>query len=161
MTPVVDIQNASTEAVPRDDELSQWVNTALAYPPLNSCPFERPELSIRLVDRPEMSTLNTTYRGAEGPTNVLSFPADLPPELNLPLLGDIVICAPLVHEEASRQRKNDTAHWAHLTVHGVLHLLGYDHVLDNDASIMESFETAILAQLNFPCPYTEALHEEH
>ena len=100
-----------------------------------------------------MSRLNHDYRGKTGPTNVLSFPAGLPEDLGLPLLGDIVICTPIVRQEAADQGKPAQAHWAHMTVHGTLHLLGYDHIEDEDARIMESMETAILASLHFPCPY--------
>jgi probable rRNA maturation factor len=105
------------------------------------------------VDVAEMSTLNRDYRNKTGPTNVLSFRSDLPPGLDLPLLGDIVICAPVVATEAAQQGKPRQAHWAHLTVHGTLHLLGYDHLEDLEAEEMEALETRILASLNYPCPY--------
>ncbi len=97
--------------------------------------------------------MNATYRGKQGTTNVLSFPAGLPPDLGLPLLGDIVICAPVVHAEAAQQGKSPSAHWAHMTVHGTLHLLGYDHVDEEEAAIMEALESAILNELNYSCPY--------
>lgn len=108
-----------------------------------------------------MTTLNRDYRGKSGPTNVLSFPADLPPELALPLLGDIVVCAPVVAREAAEQGKPLAAHWAHMAVHGCLHLLGHDHVEEADAVAMETLESTILAQLGFPCPYPDHAHEEH
>lgn len=112
------------------------------------------ELTVRLVGLEESAALNERYRGRQGATNVLSFPAELPPELeDLPLLGDIVICAPLVEEEAEAQGKDPVAHWAHLVVHGVLHLLGYDHVDEDDAERMESLETRLLRELGFPDPY--------
>ena len=115
------------------------------------------ELTIRLVDEEEGMHLNQTYRGNTGATNVLSFPfenlEDIPDEFNIPLLGDIVICAPVVRQEAKTQNKKETNHWAHLTVHGTLHLLGYDHIDDEDAQIMENLETGILSSLGFSDPY--------
>jgi probable rRNA maturation factor len=116
---------------------------------------------VRLVDTEEMTSLNETYRGVTGPTNVLSFPSDLPDELHLPLLGDIVICAPLVRSEAAQQGKSLTTHWAHMTIHGTLHLLGYDHIAEDEAATMEALESAILARLDYPCPYQGNLHQEH
>jgi probable rRNA maturation factor len=114
---------------------------------------EQVEISVRLVGDAEMTRLNETYRGKKGATNVLSFPADLPPELELPLLGDIVICAPVVAAEAEQQGKSASAHWAHMIIHGTLHLLGYDHIEEDDANTMEALESAILGQLNYSCPY--------
>jgi probable rRNA maturation factor len=107
-----------------------------------------------------MAQLNQHYRGKPGPTNVLSFPADLPESLQLPLLGDIVICAPVVAREAVEQGKPAAAHWAHMAVHGALHLLGYDHICETEATEMEDLETAILATLGFPCPYPDTVSEE-
>tara|TARA_R110002049_G_scaffold71737_4_gene184606 strand:- start:2486 stop:2968 length:483 start_codon:yes stop_codon:yes gene_type:complete len=147
--PLVDIQNASCEAVPPPEEFRRWVGAALN----GRITAQQPEVCIRLVDDGEMAQLNANYRGKDGATNVLSFPADLPAALELPLLGDIVICAPVVIAEAERQRKTTTAHWAHMTVHGTLHLLGYDHVKEEEAEIMEALESAILRQLDYSCPY--------
>jgi probable rRNA maturation factor len=110
-------------------------------------------LVLRLVDRSESESLNSRYRGKGGPTNVLSFAADLPEEVALPLLGDIVICAPLVAEEAAGQGKAERDHWAHLVVHGVLHLLGYDHQDPAEAQRMEKLEVEILNQLGIADPY--------
>src|SRR5690606_24067449 len=93
------------------------------------------------------------YRHQDKPTNVLSFPADIPAELNLPLLGDLVICAPVVEREAMEQRKTLEAHWAHMVVHGTLHLVGYDHITEPEAEEMESLETKILTGMGFPPPY--------
>ena len=115
------------------------------------------EVSVRLVDSDEMATLNETYRGKTGTTNVLSFPASLPGELGIGLLGDIVICAPVVRAEATQQGKSAAAHWAHMTVHGTLHLMGYDHTNEEEAHIMEALETDILSELNFGCPYEARL----
>jgi probable rRNA maturation factor len=106
-----------------------------------------------VVDCAESAALNLRFRSREGPTNVLSFAADVPAEVDLPLLGDIVICAPLVVEEAAAQGKNLQAHWAHLVIHGALHLLGFDHDSKADARQMESREIALLASLGFSDPY--------
>ena len=103
----------------------------------------------------EGRALNRHYRGKDYATNVLSFPADLPAGVKMPLLGDLVICAPVVVREAREQRKSPQAHYAHLTVHGVLHLLGWDHDDDKEAEAMEQLEREILAGLGLPDPYAE------
>lgn len=146
----VDIQRASTESLPDNDDLRGWIAAALAAQPGRG----DTEISLRLVDVQEMSALNETYRGKAGPTNVLSFPADLPADLGLPFLGDIVICAPVVRKEAAQQSKALDAHWAHMAVHGTLHLLGYDHDNDAEAAEMEALESRILNTLDFACPYS-------
>ncbi len=156
MNLTVDIQCASIEPVPKEDDLRSWIAAALASQQVQG----DPNICVRLVDIREMSSLNQTYRCKAGPTNVLSFPADLPPELELPLLGDIVICAPVVREEAQVQHKILAAHWAHMAVHGTLHLLGYDHIEENEAIEMEALESAILADLHYPCPYQAHPHQE-
>ena len=153
----VDIQCASNEPIPADGDIQGWIAATLA----SLRRQVETEISIRLVDTEEMTTLNETYRGKTGPTNVLSFPSDLPAELALPLLGDIVICAPVVRTEAAEQGKNLTAHWAHMTIHGTLHLLGYDHISEEDAVIMEALESAILNNLDYPCPYAGNLSREY
>ena len=157
MSLCVDIQTASTEPVPSEDDIRSWIMAALA----GLTRREKIEISVRLVDTEEMTTLNETYRGVAGPTNVLSFPSDLPDELQLPLLGDIVICAPVVRSEAAQQGKSLSAHWAHMTIHGTLHLLGYDHIAEDEAATMEALESAILARLDYPCPYQVNLQQEH
>jgi probable rRNA maturation factor len=111
------------------------------------------ELAIRIVDADEGRALNRDYRGKDYATNVLSFPAELPPGMNLPLIGDLAICAPVVLREAAEQGKSPRDHWAHLTIHGVLHLLGYDHIVDAEAEAMEALETRILAGLGIADPY--------
>ncbi|HKK22196.1 MAG TPA: rRNA maturation RNase YbeY, partial [Pseudohaliea sp.] len=111
------------------------------------------ELTVRVVDEAEGRELNRRYRGKDYATNVLSFPADLPPGVDLPLLGDLVLCAPVVAREAAGQGKLEAHHWAHLTVHGVLHLLGEDHQGDAEAERMEAAERRILAGLGMPDPY--------
>ncbi|MGA9334917.1 MAG: rRNA maturation RNase YbeY [Rudaea sp.] len=111
------------------------------------------EVAIRLVDAPEGRELNRRYRHRDYATNVLSFPAALPPGLKLPLLGDLVICAPVVAREAAEQGKLPRAHYAHMTIHGILHLLGFDHEKPADARRMEALEIRILAALGIADPY--------
>lgn len=152
----MDIQSASSEPVPEEQDIRNWLAAALSEQALRG----EAEVSVRLVDTAEMATLNETYRGKAGPTNVLSFPAELPAELDLPLLGDIVICAPVVIREAAEQGKTLPAHWAHMTVHGALHLLGYDHIEDQNAAVMEALESAILQGLGYPCPYRGDIRRE-
>jgi len=141
------VQNATSfTPVPSDQQFERWASAALHK-------HGGAELLIRLVDRRESRQLNTRYRHKNKATNVLSFPADLPEEVGLALLGDIIICAPVVAEEARDQHKTAEAHWAHLTIHGILHLLGHDHQLEEEASAMESIESRILKSLGFPDPY--------
>jgi probable rRNA maturation factor len=153
MNVTVDIQNASAESVPDEDDIRSWISDAVNAV-LPDAASSR-EISVRLVDSDEMADLNGRYRDKPRPTNVLSFPSELPDELELPLLGDIVICAPVVNREASEQGKTLAAHWAHMAVHGTLHLLGYDHIEDDDAQRMESLETRILVNMGLPCPYEQ------
>lgn len=148
MTNYVDIQMACTsEDPPDEDSIRRWVDAAIRDE------RETTELSVRIVEKQESQSLNKQYRGAEGATNVLSFPFEAPTPEPLPLIGDLVICAPVVIAEAKQQQKVPEAHWAHMVIHGVLHLLGYDHQNDHEASIMESLETEILQGLGFPAPY--------
>ena len=142
---VVDLDNASTTPVPGEDQFQCWAVAA--------APEGEAELSIRLVDEAESAELNHTYRHKTGPTNVLSFPCEVPPGVPCTLLGDLVICAPVVEREALEQHKLPEAHWAHMVVHGVLHLRGYDHIEDADAVEMESLEIQILSRLGYPNPY--------
>jgi probable rRNA maturation factor len=117
-------------------------------------PYQKPfELTIRLVTPEESAQLNGQYRQKPKPTNVLSFPFEAPPEISLPLLGDLVICANVVANEAKEQNKTLEAHWAHMVTHGCLHLLGYDHINEPDAQEMESLEISLLAQLGYDDPY--------
>ena len=110
-------------------------------------------LAVRIVDEGEGRALNARWRNRDRPTNVLSFRADLPPEIELPLLGDLVLCAPVVLREAAEQGKRARDHWAHLVIHGVLHLLGMDHQDDFEAEVMERREREILATLGIDDPY--------
>lgn len=152
MNLTIDLDNASQNTIPSVEDIEQWVGSAVGTSK------ENVELSIRVTDREEISELNKTYRNKDGATNVLSFPAELPAELELPLLGDLVICAPVVEDEAKQQGKTLQAHWAHMIIHGTLHLLGYDHIDDTDAEIMENLEIKLLASLKFPNPYIN--HQE-
>lgn len=113
------------------------------------------EITIRIINVDEMAALNLTYRHKKGPTNILSFPFQLPNgvETDPPILGDIVICAEIVNREAKEQNKTKEAHWAHMVVHGILHLLGYDHLFPKDARVMEALEIEILKQLGYKNPY--------
>lgn len=153
----VDIQSACDEPVPDEDDIRSWIAAALD----GQRPGADTEISVRLVDEQEMTALNQRYRDKAGSTNVLSFPSDLPAELELPLLGDIVICAAVVRTEAAEQGKGLQAHWAHMTIHGTLHLLGYDHLVEEQATHMEALETAILQRLSYPCPYPDVPILEH
>ncbi|HWK53628.1 MAG TPA: rRNA maturation RNase YbeY [Hyphomicrobiales bacterium] len=150
MNVTVDLQNHSgTRQVPLKRQFKHWAMTALAQVAPDR---QVNRLSIRLVDEGESAALNGQYRHKQGATNILSFP--VPDALApLPELGDLAICVPVVQREAQQQGKPEDAHWAHLTVHGVLHLRGYDHEDDADAKVMETLETRILQQLGYPDPY--------
>tara|TARA_B110000967_G_scaffold4721_1_gene4666 strand:+ start:4882 stop:5376 length:495 start_codon:yes stop_codon:yes gene_type:complete len=144
----IDIQKAcASEDSPDEDSIKRWVSAAVRDE-RDEC-----ELSIRIVDELESADFNQRYRGKSAATNVLSFPFDAVTPEPLPILGDLVICAPVLVREAAEQQKTTTAHWAHIVIHGVLHLLGYDHIEDQDAEQMESLETEIMLVLDFPPPY--------
>lgn len=133
--------------IPAAARIRQWALAALGRRANGQ------DLTVRVVGKHEMARLNRRYRGKAGPTNVLSFQADVPPGVEANLLGDIVICADVVWREAQQQGKRIQAHWCHMVVHGVLHLLGYDHENDRDAKSMERHETTILLSLGFANPY--------
>lgn len=140
-----------TGGLPTDAEFQRWGEAALT-----GAGYTRDaELVIRIVNEAESASLNQTYRHKTGATNVLSFPFTAPAGVAIDLLGDIVICAPVVVCEARVQQKALPAHWAHLTIHGVLHLLGYDHQDAAQAEAMEQLEIRILAGLGYPDPYGE------
>lgn len=146
----VTIQRATRlRGLPSDRMFRQWVAAALR----GAGHRRATELTIRLVNEAEGRRLNYRWRHKNYATNVLSFLSDLPAGLRSPLLGDLVICAPVVRREAKAQHKTVKAHWAHLTVHGTLHLLGYDHVGLRQAAEMESLERVILGKLGFSDPY--------
>lgn len=146
---LVDLQIATEniEGLPTEEQIVQWA-TGAVQPEGNEV-----EMTVRIVDEAESHELNLTYRGKDRPTNVLSFPFECPDEVELPLLGDLVICRQVVEREASEQEKPLMAHWAHMVVHGSLHLLGYDHIEDDEAEEMESLETQIMQGLGFDDPY--------
>jgi probable rRNA maturation factor len=147
----LDLQNASSAAsLPSETDLRRWCELALRARSADS------ELTIRLVDEAEGRELNRTWRHKDYATNVLSFPAEIPEGiLDIPLLGDLVICVPVVEREAAEQGKTLQAHWAHLVIHGCLHLLGYDHQDDDEAEEMEALERELLAELGHPDPYAD------
>lgn len=146
----VDVQCAtSSPALPGDSEFTRWVELVT-----HDLPYSV-SVSVRLVDEEESQELNKRYRMRDAATNVLSFPCDLKDEQDVRVLGDIVVCAPLVAREAESQGKEANNHWAHLVIHGVLHLLGHDHQEPDEALIMESLEITLLEQLKINNPYGE------
>jgi probable rRNA maturation factor len=147
----LEIQIATeTSGYPSEQQFQQWVDLVLADQERDN------EIVIRLVDEAEIADLNRQYRHKSGPTNILSFPFEAPDGVELDLLGDLVICAPLIAREAVQQNKQILHHWAHITIHGVLHLLGYDHIEESEAEEMESVEIKLLNMLNIDNPYQEA-----
>lgn len=147
----VEVQIASdAEDVPSSRELGRWARRAAPAPPGG-----RLECTLRVVDEAEGAMLNERYRARRGATNVLAFPFESPPGISLPLLGDVVLCAPVVRREAHEHELEARAHWAHLVVHGVLHLLGHDHRFEEEAARMRAEETRILNALGFADPYRE------
>jgi probable rRNA maturation factor len=135
------------ENLPGEEQIQTWVAAVL------DGQREESELTVRITDAEEIIQLNSEYRQKDTPTNVLSFPMDFPEEVNIPMLGDIVICTEVVEREAKEQNKPLEAHWAHMVVHGTLHLLGYDHINDDEAEEMETLETRILTDLGYDNPY--------
>ncbi|NQV86392.1 MAG: rRNA maturation RNase YbeY [Woeseiaceae bacterium] len=159
MTVHVDVELASDpSSVPVTDDIVAWVNRAIVSVGRDS----KLEVSVRVVDEAEMQALNSEFRKQNKPTNVLSFPAaeigGLPIDAGIPL-GDIVVCAAVVADEAMQQGKSLRNHWAHMMVHGTLHLLGYDHDNDADADEMEGLEIQILNECGIANPYGESLLE--
>lgn len=149
MSITLDLQLASeAQSLPTEAQFQQWLEAAIL-------PFQDiAEVTVRIVDEEESQQLNFDYREKDKPTNVLSFPFELPPGVEeLPLLGDLVICAQVVAAEALEQGKELHHHWAHMVVHGCLHLLGFDHINDEDAEQMEAEEILILQQLGIKNPY--------
>jgi probable rRNA maturation factor len=146
----LEIQLATSYAdYPSEQQFQLWLDTVLQEDDQDS------EIVIRLVDDQESAELNQQYRHKQGPTNILSFPFEAPDGFDTDLLGDLVICAPLIALEAQQQNKQLFDHWAHITIHGVLHLLGYDHIDDAEAEEMEALEIKILSRLNINNPYLE------
>ena len=148
----VDIDRDDEEDSPRDTRIREVIAATLKAADAGGGPRE---VSLRIVGEDEMRDLNGRYRGRNHPTNVLSFPADLPAGLGLTLLGDIALCGPVVRREAADQGKPAAAHWDHMIVHGTLHLLGHDHEVPAEAEAMEAIERRVLADLGWPDPYLE------
>lgn len=155
----VDVQLAldkeKTVAIPGKEQLRQWANRAVD---MAGYKIERnTQITVRIVNEKEISWLNSEYRHKDYATNVLSFPFVQPPGIpeqeRDSSLGDLVICASVVNREAEEQNVPMTEHWAHMVVHGVLHLLGYDHQDDSEAKVMEALETKIMEELGFDNPY--------
>ena len=154
MNVTIEISNdCDASWVPEDTLCESWIQS-IPLPVMNDKAYG---ISLRFVREQVSRDLNNQYRGKQSPTNVLSFPADIPAELSSCLdcapLGDIVLCAELVEHEAEQQGKPLKAHWAHLLIHGVLHLLGYDHDTEDNANRMENLEIKALERLGFPNPY--------
>lgn len=151
----MELLSSQSVELPTIEQCEQWVSASL----MQDWASGEVEMVIRIVEEAESQTLNRDYRGKDYPTNVLSFPFENPPGLlelvdeELPYLGDLVICAPVVAREAAEQHKPILAHWAHMIVHGCLHLQGYDHMNDAEAEEMEALEIEILTGLGFDSPY--------
>ncbi|MEF1289766.1 rRNA maturation RNase YbeY [Vibrio sp. M260118] len=151
MTIELDLQLAVEDenGLPSFDDIHLWLSsTVTRFQP-------QAEVTVRLVDEEESHQLNHDYRGKDKPTNVLSFPFEAPPGIEMDLLGDLIICRQVVEREAVEQNKPLMAHWAHMVVHGSLHLLGYDHIEDDEAEEMESLETEIMQGMGFKDPYID------
>ncbi|WED22499.1 rRNA maturation RNase YbeY [Vibrio sp. JC009] len=145
----LDLQLAveNEQNLPSGADFNHWLSTTVsAFQP-------DAEVTIRIVDEEESQQLNHDYRGKDKPTNVLSFPFEVPEGVEINLLGDLIICRQVVEKEAKEQHKEVMAHWAHMVVHGSLHLLGYDHIEDDEAEEMESLETEIMQSMGFEDPY--------
>ncbi|MFT6311258.1 MAG: putative rRNA maturation factor [Porticoccus sp.] len=149
MTAQLELQNDDQLRCPTLVDFELWSNATLAAINYNKLAA----FTLRIASANEVQSLNAQYRNQDKPTNVLSFPADLPAELELPDIGDLIICAEIVEKEAVAQNKPLKSHWAHMTVHGILHLLGYDHLEDSEATKMEALETEIVTTLGFMAPY--------
>ncbi len=154
MSAIVDLQQAYEgepeilAAIPSLSDIQRWADAVLTTEALSE-----QEFTVRFVDEEESQALNHEYRGKNKPTNVLSFPFEAPPGIDINLLGDLVICAPVIAREATEQSKSTLSHYAHMTVHGLLHLLGYDHIENDEAEAMEAKEIAILSTLGIDDPY--------
>lgn len=143
----IDTTPLDKTTLPQVSDFEEWVSAVLVGKKDNA------QLTVRIVNENESTYLNAHYRHKNGPTNVLSFPAEYAKDIPIALIGDIVICAPIVISEAKTQNKDAFAHWAHLTIHGTLHLLGFDHTNERDANKMESCEIETLKRLGFTNPY--------
>lgn len=138
-----------TGSLPSKSDVTKWLETAFSHLALKN----EIALCVRIVSHHESQNLNNTYRGKDYATNVLSFESDIPDFVESPFIGDLVICASIVEKEALAQNKEALSHWAHMCIHGFLHLLGYDHIQETDAQEMETLEIAILEDLEIDNPY--------
>jgi len=145
--------DAEEEDIPDAALVQQWAEKACLCD-------DQVITSVQIVSQDEMRELNNTWRGKNSPTNVLSFPMQSPDEVDLKILGDLALCADVINTEARQQHKPAQAHWAHMVVHGMLHLQGYDHIDEHQADEMEALEIRILDQLGFDNPYLENVLEE-
>ncbi len=151
MSAVIDLQLATDTLpdLPDIKTLESWAEAALS-----AAGYEKEaELTVRMADPEEIRALNRDYRGVDRPTNILSFPFECPPGIELPLIGDLVICEEILRREAEEQGKTYQEHFAHLIIHGTLHLIGYDHIEPKDAQVMEPLEIRALAALGYQNPY--------
>lgn len=154
MNLLITFENGSQRDVPDEERFKTWVMASISE---LTCEPSNSEVNLRIIDEDEMTRFNSQFREQQKSTNVLSFPADIPTELKLELefnlLGDIALCAPVIERESAEQCKTLEAHYAHMCVHGTLHLLGYDHIEEEDAAQMEALEIKILNQLGYDNPY--------
>ena len=147
---VLEIQNESQSSlIPEKKQFKYWLDAVLKNDNQDS------EIVIRVVDKDEMIKFNEQYRDKKGSTNILSFPFEVPDGVESQLLGDLLVCAPVVEQEARQQNKKLEQHWAHLIIHGILHLLGYNHIDDVEAEEMEALEINILSTIGINNPYQE------
>lgn len=152
MIKIILLNEMQLKNIPKQAQFESWILTALQNISAD-IPDQFTEICISIIDKETSAELNASYRKKSGPTNVLSFTYDSMPGIDETSLGDLAICAEIVETEAKMQNKKLESHWAHLTVHGFLHLLGYDHIIDNDAALMESLEIEILKKLGIENPY--------
>lgn len=151
MTYLIDLQKVCDDALPVSEKtLISWSEAVLINQKLDAA-----ELTLRLVNTEEMTQLNYQYRQKNQATNVLAFPSHIPRhiELELPLLGDVIICPAVLKQESLQAAKPLDAHWAHIVIHGILHLLGFSHELEKESNIMQALEIQLLARFDFPNPY--------
>ena len=151
----LDLQNAiDSKQLPNFKNMQNWIIGALKK---TDSKFQHPEITIRIVSSQESQQLNLDYRGKDKPTNVLSFPFEAPEMIPVEelgeFLGDLVICEKILQQEAEQQNKSLQSHWAHLIIHGVLHLLGYDHIEERQAEEMETLEIDVMKAMGFENPY--------
>lgn len=139
-------EGINEEALPSEEKLQHWAQASYLGD-------DAAVASLQIVASDEMQDLNKNYRGKDKPTNVLSFPMEVPPEIGINILGDLALCDEVIESEAKEQGKSSAAHWAHMVVHGMLHLQGYDHIEDEEAELMEAKEIEIMNTLGFENPY--------